>query len=305
MVNNYPLVTVIIAAYNSPVTLRCAIQSVLNQDFKDFEVLVIGDCCNEEIDNVVYEFIDDRLHWFNLPKNIGSQYGPNNEGLKRGKGKYIAYLGHDDLWFSNHLGNLVNFIQETDSDLVHCLSACIKPNGSHGLNGPPANGKNYTNSFVAPSSWLHKRSLIEDCGFWNKQESLSVGVDQDYLNRIALSGKKINFYNNLIVLKFVSEDWGLYSKRDNFPQITYLEKLEKDPQKLIQEILFKFAANYCSTINERKSILRSFVNLLGNILYYFNFNYLNYRYQWPLNYLFVYHYQKARKKARKSRGLKV
>jgi glycosyltransferase involved in cell wall biosynthesis len=301
MSNNHPLITVIIAAYNSPITLRCAIQSVLNQDFKDFEVLVIGDCCNKDIGNIVYEFKDDRLHWFNLPKNIGSQYGPNNEGLKRGKGKYIAYLGHDDLWFSNHLSNLVNFIQETDSDLVHCLCACIKPTGFY-FGGPPSNGRNYTNSFVPPSAWLHKRSLIEECGFWNKQELLSIGVDQDYLNRIALAGKKISFYNNLIVLKFVSSDWGLYSKTDNFPQLSYLQKLEKDPQKLIEEILFKCAAYYCLTINERNSILRSFINLLGNILYYFNFNY---RYRWPVNYLFIYHYQKARKKTRKLRGLDV
>ena len=305
MPTNYPLITVIIAAYNSPVTLRCAIQSVLNQDFKDFEVIVIGDCCNAEIDNVVYEFIDERLQWFNLPENIGSQYGPNNEGLKRARGKYIAYLGHDDLWFSNHLSSLVHFIEETDSDLVHCLCACIRPKVSSGLFGPPANGRNYTNSFVPPSAWLHKRSLIEDCGFWNKQELLSIGVDQDYLNRIALSGKKINFYNNLIVLKFISGEWGLYSKRENFPQSSYLEKLKKDPQKLIEEILFKFTANYCLTIGERKSISRSFIILLDNILYFFNFNYLNYRYKWPLNHIYIYHYQRHRKKDRKSRGLEV
>jgi len=302
---NYPLITVIIAAYNSPVTLRCAIHSVLNQDFKDFEVLVIGDCCNAEIDHVVYEFIDERLHWFNLPKNIGSQYGPNNEGLKRGRGKYVAYLGHDDLWFSNHLSSLAQFIEETDSDLVHCLCSCILPNGPNKLFGPPANGRNYTNSFVPPSAWLHKRSLIEDCGFWNKQDLLSIGVDQDYLNRIAKAGKKISFYNNLIVLKFISGDWGLYSKRDNFPQLSYLEKLEKNPQKLIEEILFKYTAYYCVTIGERKPMLKSFMNLLGDILYFFNFNYLNCRYRWPLNHLFIYHHQRLRKKNRKSRGLDV
>jgi glycosyltransferase involved in cell wall biosynthesis len=303
MSNINPLITVIIAAYNSPVTLRCAIHSVLNQDFINFELLVIGDCCNSEIESVVYEFKDERIQWFNLPENSGSQYGPNNEGIKRGRGKYIAYLGHDDLWFSNHLSSLVNFIEETDSDLVHCLCACIRPNGSNGLYGPPANGRNYTNSFVPPSAWLHKRVISNECGFWNKPESLSVGVDQDYLNRIALSGKKINFYNNLIVLKFISGDWGLYSKKDNFPQISYLKKLEKDPQKIIEEILFKYTADYCLTIGERKSISRSVINLLGNILYFLNFNYLNYRYKWPMNQIYIYHFQRARKKARKSRGL--
>jgi len=114
---------------------------------------------------------------------------------------------------------------------------------------------------------------------------------------------KINFYNNLIVLKFISGDWGLYSKKDNFPQTSYLEKLEKDPKKLLEEILFNYTANYCLTIGERISISRSFIILLGNILYFFNFNYLNFRYRWPLKHLYIYHFQKARKKARKSRGL--
>jgi glycosyltransferase involved in cell wall biosynthesis len=299
----YPLVTVIVAAYNSPVTLRCAIQSVLNQDFKDFEVLVIGDCCNEDLDKVVYEFKDSRVYWFNLPNHFGSQYGPNNEGLNKARGKYIAYLSHDDLWFSNHLSSLVNFIEETDSDLVHCLCACIEPSGSNGLYGPPANGRNYTNSCVPPSAWLHKRNIIEVCGLWSNPELLSVALDQDYLNRIALSGKKISFYNNLIILKFFSANWGLYSRKDNFPQTSYLNKLEKEPQKIIEEILFKYTANYCLTIGERKSIPRSFINLLGNFFYFFNFNYLNIRYIWPLNQLYIYNYQRARKKARKSKGL--
>ncbi len=82
-----------------------------------------------------------------------------------------------------------------------------------------------------------------------------------------------------------------------------MEKLEKDTKKLIEEILFKYTANNCLTIGERKSISRSFINFLGNILYFFNFNYLNYRYRWPLKHLYIYHFQRARKNARKSRGL--
>lgn len=301
MGNKYPLVTVIIATYNSPITLQCAIQSVLNQDFKDFEVLVIGDCCPVEYGNVVNNFNDDRLHWFNLPQNVGSQYGPNNEGIKRSRGKYIAYLGHDDLWFSNHLSSLVGYLEETDSDLVHCLSTLISPIGAYKVIGPPANGRNYSNCHVPPSSWLYKKSLTDECGLWHKQELLSVGADQDYLNRIALFGKKIKFYNNLMVLKFVSGDWGLYSKKNNFPQLYYLEKLEKDPKKLIEETLFELAARFSMTYAERKPILVSLRSLLGNTLFYlFKFSTRN---KWPLNKIRIYIYQRVRRKNRKFRGL--
>jgi len=301
MVNNTPVVTIIIATYKAPVTLRCTIKSVLNQDFKDFEVLVIGDGCEEDYGKLIEDFKDDRLHWFNLPQNVGSQYGPNNEGLKRAKGKYIAYVGHDDLWFPNHLSSLINYLEHTESDLVHCLSALIKPLGAYHVIGPPAHGKNYTNCHVPPSTWLYKRSLTEDCGFWRKQELLPVGVDQDYLNRIALLGKIINCCNNLMVLKFYSVDWGLYSKKEDFPQLIYLEKLEKDPEKLMKEILFELAVKFSRTYWQRYYIKASIKDLKqASLSYLFN---LYGHHKWPLNKILIHIYQRDRKKYRKFRGL--
>ncbi|MFM6948840.1 MAG: glycosyltransferase family 2 protein [Aquirufa sp.] len=300
MDNKSPLVTVIIATYNSPFTLRFAIQSVLNQDFKDFEVLVIGDHCPEDYGSFVDELKDDRLHWFNLPKNSGSQTGPNNEGLKRSRGKYIAYLGHDDLWFPNHLGSLVRFLEETDADLVHCLAALINPLGVYQVVGPPPNGRNYTNCHVPPSSWLHKKSVIEECGFWNLPESISVGVDQDYLNRVAFAGKNIQFCNNIMVLKFVSQDWSLYSRKDNFPQPLYFERMAKDPSGLKEEILLDLAVKFSMTFFEWKSVSSNLENLMANIFTPLKYRSRNIR---PLNQLFVYLFQRTRRKFRKLRGL--
>jgi glycosyltransferase involved in cell wall biosynthesis len=302
MGNNSPTVTVIIATYNSPITLRLAIQSVLNQDFTDFEVWVIGDCCKEDNGLVVEEFKDDRLHWFNLSQNTGSQSGPNNEGLRRSRGKYIAFLGHDDLWFSNHLSSLVAFIEETDADLVHCLSALINPHGAYQVIGPPSHGRNYTNCHVPPSSWLHKKSLTEDCGFWYLPELLLVGVDQDYLNRVAMAGKNIQFYHKVMVLKFVSHVWSLYSKKDNFPQPIYLERMEKDPNGLKEEILMDLATKFSITFFEWKPVSSNLSVLWANILTSLKYRYFN---TWPFNQLFVYLFQRTRKKYRKLRGLET
>ena len=300
MGNNSPTVTVIIATYNSPITLRCTIQSVLNQDFTDFEVWVIGDQCPEDYGSFVNEFKDERLHWYNLPQNTGSQAGPNNEGLKRSRGKYIAYLGHDDLWFPNHLSSLVRFLEETDADLVHSLSALINPLGAYHVIGPPSRGRNYTNCYVPPSSWLHKKSLTEDCGFWNLPEMLSAGVDQDYLNGVAKAGKNIQFCQKIMVLKFVSHDWSLYSKKDNFPQPIYLERMEKDPNGLKEEILMDLATKFSITFFEWKPVSSNLSVLWANILTSLKYRYFN---TWPFNQLFVYLFQRTRKKYRKLRGL--
>lgn len=107
-----PLVSVIVATYHRPKLVELAIQSILNQDFTDFEVLVVGDNCTDDAEQVVASFNDKRVRWLNLKERVGNQAGPNNEGLRQAKGKYIAYLGHDDLWFPWHLSNLVQTLQK-------------------------------------------------------------------------------------------------------------------------------------------------------------------------------------------------
>src|SRR5579872_2122093 len=98
-----PQVTVIVPTYNCSRTLRCALRTLCQQFYRDFEVWVVGDCCTDDSEQVVAAMGDSRLHWTNLTQRVGRQNGPNNEGLRRAQGKYIAYLGHDDLWFPWHL----------------------------------------------------------------------------------------------------------------------------------------------------------------------------------------------------------
>jgi glycosyltransferase involved in cell wall biosynthesis len=98
-----PIVSVVIATYNWSSVLRFAIASVLAQSFRDFELLVVGDCCSDDSETVVRSFNDNRVSWHNLEENYGNQFGPNNQGLALACGRYIAYLGHDDLWHPDHL----------------------------------------------------------------------------------------------------------------------------------------------------------------------------------------------------------
>src|SRR3954453_5561675 len=101
-----PRVTIITATYNYSSVLRYAIKSALEQTFQDFEHWIIGDGCTDDSDEVVRSFNDPRLHWHNLPENVGSQFAPNNKGLELARGEYIAYLGHDDIWHPSHLAKL-------------------------------------------------------------------------------------------------------------------------------------------------------------------------------------------------------
>ncbi|MGH7485232.1 MAG: glycosyltransferase family 2 protein, partial [bacterium] len=98
-----PRVTVIIPTWNRSSVLPYSIGSVLRQTFRDFELIVAGDGCTDDSEQVVSAIGDPRLRWINLPANTRHQSGPNNEALRQARGEIIAYLGHDDLWLPHHL----------------------------------------------------------------------------------------------------------------------------------------------------------------------------------------------------------
>jgi glycosyltransferase involved in cell wall biosynthesis len=101
-------VSVVIATYNRPDTLRVALQSVALQRRKPEEVLVVGDHCDRETDEVVATMALPGLRYINLPIRCGEQAIPNAVGTALARGSWIAYLNHDDIWAPEHLGTALD-----------------------------------------------------------------------------------------------------------------------------------------------------------------------------------------------------
>ena len=232
-----PQVTVIIAAYNSSKTLYCALRSLCRQTFQDFEAWVVGDACTDDSEEVVAGFADQRLNWTNLERHFGSQSWPNNEGLRRARGRYIAYLGHDDLWFPRHLAGLVTTIKETGADFVHAAAVLIDSSGPLGVLGAPGVRRSYAQRFVVPSSWLHRREVIDTCGNWPQPQGQVGGVDFVFQRRAFLAGHKFAPCGQLSVLKFPSPWWRTYALKRDHPQAAYLERMEDDAAQLHRQVL--------------------------------------------------------------------
>lgn len=299
--NPDPLVTVVMATYNSSGTLRLAIDSVLAQHFSNFEIRVVGDACTDDTEEVVGSFGDRRINWTNLPVNSGSQAVPNNEGIRCARGKYIAYLGHDDLWFPWHLSTLVDHIEEMDSDLVHPLLGLFSPSGLERIVGPPPNGRTYGDHSVAPSCWLHKRDIAEELGPWGDHLSLLRGVDADFFRRFHLNGKKISHYPRVSLIKFPSPMWSTYKTGNNQGQLEYWKKLKKDPEKLEREVLNQAAELLAYRTREKIGagsaakdllyiIIKNMIDLYGSE-------------RWPLKQILLRRFQRIRTKLNRKRGL--
>jgi glycosyltransferase involved in cell wall biosynthesis len=223
-----PRVTVIIATYNGARMLRCALRSALRQELADIEVLVAGDCCTDDSEQVVADAGDARVRWLNRSTNCGSQSGPNNDALALARAPYVAFLGHDDLWFPWHLSALVSEL-DAGCAFAHSISAHMAPDGVQGFATPM--------TAVPPSSWLIRRSLLEALGGFRDHSTLSRATDTDLMYRAVKAGHRIVCVPRLSVLKFPSHWWGAYAKEAMVPQEEWVAAISSDAPGVERDLL--------------------------------------------------------------------
>ncbi len=170
-----------------------AIESVLAQSCGDFEFIVVRDG-GERIDDIVRRFDDPRIVFIDRDENRGKAYSLN-EAVKRVRGKYVAYIDDDDIYYPNHLQVLVESLEGQDeyevaySDLykVHCR---VMPDGERVVLSKNVEvSRDFDRmtmlmfNHVLHVSVMHRRELLEKVGPYN--ESLKVMIDWDLTRRLA------------------------------------------------------------------------------------------------------------------------
>lgn len=108
---NIPTVSVIIPSYNHEKYVGDCIRSVLNQTYGDFEIVITDDGSSDQTVSVIKEFKDPRIKLFTHAKNEGACIAANN-CLTHARGKYIAMLSSDDVWYPHKLETQVNYLDE-------------------------------------------------------------------------------------------------------------------------------------------------------------------------------------------------
>jgi glycosyltransferase involved in cell wall biosynthesis len=290
-------VTVIIATYNCSRVLRCALESVRNQTFRDFDVWVVGDACTDDSEAVVAAVQDSRFHWTNLPSRAGSQWRPNNEGLGLATTEYVAYLGHDDLWFPWHLETLMHVVAKERADFAYGGVIFIGPEGPREAYGDV---KAHAQVSVAPPpGWLHRRSIIETCGPWRHPDSEPIGIDVGFQARAFEAGFRFSATSTFSVLKFPSPWWKLYARSD-YPQESYLARMRDDPIRLHGEVLtaLTFAyARQCDVASVKGGIRTAFRGLQRRLGEWYGVD------RWPLSQYLRWRSAHRRRAQRHLRGL--
>jgi glycosyltransferase involved in cell wall biosynthesis len=113
-----PKVTVLMPVYNSEKYLKEAIESILNQTFKDFEFLIIDDASTDKSVEIVSSYRDSRIRIIHNDRNLGCAESLNR-GVKLAMGEYIARMDADDISLPNRLEKQVRFM-EKNPDIGIC-----------------------------------------------------------------------------------------------------------------------------------------------------------------------------------------
>ncbi|MDR1773789.1 MAG: glycosyltransferase [Clostridioides sp.] len=128
------LVSIITPMYNAERYVEDTIKSVLNQTYKNWEMIIVDDCSNDNSPEIVkkYADIDERIVYIKVDSNKGVSHA-RNIALKTAKGRYIAFLDSDDIWKEEKLNEQINFMNETGAVICFTSYELIDEN-SNALN---------------------------------------------------------------------------------------------------------------------------------------------------------------------------
>lgn len=235
-----PLVSIVMATYGRPEVLRWAIESARRQTLNDWELVVVGDACDDTTAQVVLAQAaqDSRIRFVNLQTNYGEQSGPNNVGVARSTGRYVAFLNQDDLWFDDHLAQLVDWLEASGSDLVYGLSAHLNPSLPEALAGQRwqfgvgglGRGGRYDplSTFSPASAWLMSRRVTDIVGPWRPALECGAESSQDYLFRAWRQGLRLRACPAITTLVFSSGTRpGSYQSTVDHEQAFFTQRLSE------------------------------------------------------------------------------
>ena len=128
------LVSIVVPVYNAEKFISETINSVLNQTYKNWELLLVNDCSKDNSEKIIKEYIqkDKRIKLMNNEVNSRAAISRNN-GIKAAKGRFICFLDADDLWDKEKLEKQIKFIEETGCEFsftgYEFADETGKPNG--------------------------------------------------------------------------------------------------------------------------------------------------------------------------------
>lgn len=279
-----PLVDVLMPTFNGRKTIRKAIKSVINQTYKNWNLIVVNDG-GEDVNDIIQHFNDNRIKY--LESSHKGKSHALNVGLQNSDSEFITYLDDDDLLYPLHLEILVKNAIQNKNDFVYAdwYEVSLDENMREfdrkfefRMNVTPS--MLIVRNYINHKCIIHKRSLLDKTGIYD--ESLIALIDWDMIRRLAfvnppshinyVTSEHLVYYNKGAVLNRISGQWSKNSAEANQSYERILRKTEELPitpiesKKIIVELLLSNLEESRSNIELWKSIQSrdSFISDLSN-----------------------------------------
>ncbi len=239
-----PLVSIILTSYNQQELLQRAFDSLINQTYKNIEIIIVDDCSGDERNKILIEQwkqqFQGKVKAFYQSKNVGIPTNKNT-GFRLAKGEYITYLDGDDTYYENKIATEIEtFQQHPDVDIVYSNFDIKNLNGdfiSVWSSAPRPEGFIFEdivlNNF--PDCHTHryelfKRKVLYSLNFYD--EKLTMYEDLDLMIRYSLKYKVA--YNNNIGSSYFKNPESVVSKATGLELIEQQEKIYKKNVDIIK-----------------------------------------------------------------------
>ena len=213
-----PLVSAIMTVYNGEKFVEESLQSLLMQDFRDFEVGIILDGCTDNTEKIVSRVMNNfpGSFFISIKRSKEGISARRNELVERAEGKYIAIQDADDISFPNRFSKEVEYLNENPD--VFCIGSWVinideEGNDIRVSNYPPENHVDITkmviedcrNPIMDPTTMFRKKDFLELGGYSTDKEIWTVPDFDLWLRAISARKKFHNFQEPLIKYRINSK----------------------------------------------------------------------------------------------------
>ena len=235
------LISVVIPTYNRAGTLKRAIDSVLNQDYRNIEVIVVDDASSDGTGEILAAMSDPRLRVVVHDTNRGVA-AATNTGIRAARGAYVAFQDSDDEWLHGKLTRQAAQFAAAPKDCVcvYCIKivygrdpqfdrgnrrvACVPGPGVAEVAGRIAQ-RLWQGNIVSPQTAICDRAAVLELGGFD--ERLRADQDWDFFSRLAETGS-FGFVDAPLVNTYIQPDSiSLFSRRSLFSQVVICNKMRK------------------------------------------------------------------------------
>jgi teichuronic acid biosynthesis glycosyltransferase TuaG len=258
------LVSVIIPTYNVETYIEETIDSVINQTYKNWELIIVDDHSKDTTVELIKnkQKIDNRIVLFECTENFGGPAKPRNIGLGLAKGEFISFLDGDDLWLPSKLEIQIAFLnKELNYNAVSSNSESF-PSG-HKQSLPLINDKVLSFNLLLKVNWIItssiviRKSITDIIGLFDENKNLIAVEDYDYWLRLLSEFDNSVFILEKVLVKYRIHDANISKDEDdtNSKTIKKLEVLYKKFESIATNNIHSIIANlhYNTQVNQIKT----------------------------------------------------